>query len=191
MAKIFVISGVSGVGKSSLIKALFKDAQMANNTILSISYTTRTIRPREINGKDYIFISTAEFQSMIANNEFIEYATVYNNYYGTSKKFIETQLNANKNVIVEIDWQGALQIKDIFQEQAVLIYIKPPSWDKLVDRLTNRKTDSQETIQLRLNAALEEFQHIKHYNFVVINDDFDLSVLQLREIINNKNFCED
>lgn len=191
MAKIFVISGVSGVGKSSLIKALFKDVQMANNTILSISYTTRTIRPGEINGKDYVFISTAEFQSMIAHNEFIEYATVYNNYYGTSKKFIETQLNADKNVIVEIDWQGALQIKDIFQEQAVLIYIKPPSWDKLVDRLTNRKTDSQETIQLRLNAALEEFQHMKHYNFVVINDDFDLSVLQLREIINNKNFCED
>lgn len=191
MAKIFVISGVSGVGKSSLIKSLFKDVQMANNTILSISYTTRTIRPGEINGKDYVFISTAEFQSMIAHNEFIEYATVYNNYYGTSKKFIETQLNADKNVIVEIDWQGALQIKDIFQEQAVLIYIKPPSWDKLVDRLTNRKTDSQETIQLRLNAALEEFQYIKHYNFVVINDDFDLSVLQLREIINNKNFCED
>jgi guanylate kinase len=188
MAKIFVISGVSGVGKSSLIKALFKDENFTNNTVLSISYTTRNIRIGEINGKDYRFVTVEEFQTMIENGEFIEYATVYNNYYGTSKQFIENQLNNNKNVIVEIDWQGALQIKDIFKDQAVLIYIKPPSWEELVDRLINRKTDSEETIQLRLNVALKEFQYIKHYNFVVINDDFDCSVLQLRDIINNKIF---
>lgn len=183
MAKIFVISGVSGVGKSSLIKSIFKDTEFARNIVLSISYTTRGMRVGETNGKDYVFVSVDDFKNMITQDEFIEYAMVYHNYYGTNKNFIEGRLQQGKNVIVEIDWQGALQIQKIFGDQAVLIYIKPPSWEELVERLTNRKTDSKETIELRLQAAKEEFQYIKYYNFVVINDDFEHSVLQLKNII--------
>lgn len=186
MAKIFVISGVSGVGKSSLIRALLAHKDFTKNIELSISYTTRPIRVGETNDKDYVFISVPEFQQMIKNKEFIEYATVYQNYYGTSQKFIKEKLDQDLNVIVEIDWQGALQIKELFQQQAVLMYIKPPSWEELVERLTKRKTDSKETIEMRLNAATEEFQHIKHYHHVVINDDFDHSVSQLKAIINTQ-----
>lgn len=183
--KIFVISGVSGVGKSSLIKTIFQEPIWHNKVLLSTSYTTRLIRPGEVDGKDYHFISIADFQNMIKNNEFIEYAKVYGNYYGTSKKFISSQLNSNKHMVIEIDWQGAVQIKNIFNKQAVLIYIKPPSWSELVNRLKSRKTDSLATIEARLAAANEEFQRISHYDFALINDDFDNTALKLKKIIND------
>lgn len=184
LGRLFVISAPSGAGKSSLVKAL---CSKYSEICVSISHTTRKIRPSEINGVHYHFITGAEFQNMLNNDEFIEYACVYDNYYGTQKKFLQSLLASGKNVILEIDWQGAFQVKHIFNE-ATLIYIMPPSLESLKQRLTDRGTDSEAVIKQRLDLAYEDMRHAKNFEFVVINEDFNTALHDLYSIIKALSF---
>lgn len=177
--KIYVIAAPSGAGKSTLVNALCK---IDNDIQLSISHTTRKIRPGEQDGKNYFFVKTDEFRHMIENNEFIEYAQVYDNYYGTNITTIKNFLATGKDIILEIDWQGARQIRKLFHD-AVLIFILPPSLEVLSKRLHDRKTDSLETIHKRLNLARGDISHAPEFDYIVINDDFDTALLDLCSII--------
>lgn len=176
--KVFVISAPSGAGKSSLVKSL---CERDNNLSLSISYTTRKKRINEINGKDYHFISKEEFEIMITNNEFIEYATVYGNYYGTSLKELKID-NLKKDVILEIDWQGARQIKKIIPK-AVLIFILPPDLEVLKKRLITRNTDTDDIIQKRINMAHIDINNSKDFDYTIINDNFEKAINDIHNII--------
>lgn len=178
--KIFVISAPSGAGKSTLVNALCK---LDNTLQLSISHTTREKRTGEEHGKNYFFVSSAEFAAMIKDNQFLEYATIYGNYYGTNIQAIKNLLlNQNKDIILELDWQGARHIKQIFNH-AVLIFILPPSLETLEKRLRLRNTDSDETIINRINNAQQEISHVLEFDYVIINDNFDIALHELRCII--------
>lgn len=177
--KIFVISAPSGAGKSSLVKAL---CEIDKNLSLSISYTTRKKRVNEIEGNDYHFVSKEKFEKMIKNNEFIEYATVYGNYYGTCLKVLEEIIELKKDVILEIDWQGAKQIKKILP-QAILIFILPPNIEILKKRLIKRNTDTDDIIQRRIEAAHIDINHSKDFDYTIINDNFDNAISDIHNII--------
>ncbi len=176
---IFVISAPSGAGKSSLVKALCAQDKNIN---LSISHTTRPIRDGEIDSVNYFFIDTAKFESMINNNELLEYAKVYNNYYGTSVNTIREFQNNGKDILLEIDWQGARQVKTIFPD-ANLIFILPPSLEILSQRLHDRNTDSIEVINTRLNLALDEIEHATEFDFIIVNDDFNQALFELQSVV--------
>lgn len=177
--QLFAISAPSGTGKSSLVKALLaQDSSLK----LSISHTTRAPRGQEQNGKEYWFIAPEEFKSMIAQDDFFEWAQVHGNYYGTSRQSILSSLQNGQNVILEIDWQGALQIKSLFND-AVLIFIIPPSLQALKSRLTQRGEDSQEVIEQRLINAKIELGKAKEFDFVIINDNFETALADLRAIV--------
>ena len=176
---IFVISAPSGAGKSSLVKSL---CELDNKIRVSISHTTRPPRANEENGVDYFFISISEFNDMLKQQQFIEYAKVYDNYYGTHINTIKTLKQSGFDIILEIDYQGAMQIKDIFHE-AILIYILPPSLQELERRLLLRNTDSQEIINSRLNMAREDISHACEFDYAVINDNFNTAVHHLYSII--------
>ena len=175
---LYIISAPSGAGKTSLVKALLK----ANRGIrLSVSYTTRAARLGELEGRDYHFISREQFETMLANQEFLESAEVYGNYYGTSKTGIERDLAAGRDILLEIDWQGALQVQQHFSE-AVAIFILPPSFNALRTRLTGRGQDSGEVIERRLAAAAEDVSHAEGFDYIIVNDDFDEALLDLSAI---------
>lgn len=178
---VFVISAPSGAGKSSLVKALCK---LDHNIKVSVSHTTRIIRPGEINGIDYFFIDKKQFENMLNNNEFIEYANVYGNYYGTNLNTINNFIHNGHDIILEIDWQGAEQIKSIMPN-AIMIYIKPPSLDELNNRLRLRNTDSDEVIKKRLALAEEDLSHAHKFEHIIVNDKFDNTLQKLYEIILN------
>lgn len=177
--QLFAISAPSGAGKSSLVRSLLATDPSLK---LSISHTTRAPRGQEKNGKEYWFISQDEFKLMIAQGDFFEWAQVHENYYGTSRQSIQSSLQNGQNVILEIDWQGALQIKSLFKD-AVLIFISPPSFDTLKSRLIQRGEDSPQVIEKRLINAQIELGKAKEFDFVIINDNFESALADLRAIV--------
>ena len=184
MAKgtLFIISAPSGAGKSSLINALLERFNLDDKLRLSISHTTREIRPGEINHVSYHFVSQEEFDALVARNAFYEYAKVFENSYGTSREIVEQWLNEGHDVLLDIDWQGARQIRKQ-APNAQGIFIIPPSLEELERRLVSRGTESAETIQKRMLKATNEISHANEYEHIIINDDFEQSLLLLRSII--------
>lgn len=179
---LFVIAAPSGAGKSSLVKALLEvDARLK----LSISHTTRAPRGQEVHGREYYFVSDDEFDRMVAEGAFLEWAQVHGRRYGTSRQAIEARIAAGDDVLLEIDYQGALQIRRQFPG-AVLIFILPPSWDELRARLQRRGEDSAETIELRLRNAAQEMAHVDQFDFVIINEVFERALFDLKTITHSQ-----
>ena len=181
MGKLFVISAPSGTGKTSLIQAILEDPA-ATNTSLGISCTTRKARPQEENGVSYFFITTKKFNEKIKNDEFLEYAEVFGNFYGTPKDWVLAKLSKGENVLLELDIQGALQVKQAFQETQT-IFIIPPSYDDLEKRLRLRNQDSIEEINRRLKEAKTEVNLGRNFDQVVVNSNFDEALDDLRSFI--------
>lgn len=179
---LVVVSGFSGAGKGTAMKRLL---EKYDTYALSISATTRAPREGEQNGREYFFKTVEEFQEMIARDELIEYAQYVSNYYGTPKAYVEQQLAAGRSVILEIEIQGALKIKEKFPD-AVLMFIIPPSAGALKERLTGRGTESTEVIKARLKRAAEEAEGVEAYDYVVVNDDLDICVEEINEIIKSE-----
>ena len=176
---LFILSAPSGAGKSSLINALLKKhADMK----VSVSHTTRAPRPGENNAEHYHFVSVDEFKALIAKDDFFEWAQVFDNYYGTSKQAIESQLAAGIDVFLDIDWQGARQVREIMKDVKT-IFILPPSKQELEQRLNNRGQDSAEIIAGRMAQAQSETSHYDEYDFVVVNDDFDTALSEIESIV--------
>ena len=176
---LFVVSAPSGAGKSSLVRALREfDARVYP----SVSHTTRAPRGQEKHGREYYFVSDAEFDAMVANNGFVEWANVHSRRYGTAKRSLEERIQSGTDVLLEIDYQGALQVKRAFPN-AVLIFILPPSWDELRARLENRGEDAPEVIELRLKNAEEEMAQVAKFDFVIINELFESALFDLKAII--------
>lgn len=182
MARLIILSAPSGAGKSTLAKAL---RERPPNLAVSISHTTRAPRPGEQDGVHYYFVAPAQFQEMIAADVFVEHARVFDNYYGTSRAEIERLLKTGKDVILDIDWQGARNIKRAFPD-AVSIFILPPSRADLETRLRNRKQDSDEIIARRMRDAVSEMSHYKEFDFVVVNDDLEAAIGDIRAIVANR-----
>lgn len=179
---LLVISGFSGAGKGTVVKRLL---EQHNDYVLSISATTRSPREGEQDGREYFFKSKEEFEKMIEASELIEYARYVDNYYGTPKAYVEEQLKEGKNVILEIEIQGALNIKSMFPD-AVLLFIMPPSAKELERRLVGRGTEDEATIRARLSRASEEAQGVENYNYIVINDDVDACVETIDSIVKSE-----
>jgi len=180
---LFIVSAPSGAGKSSLISALLKDKPTDKQ--VSVSHTTRQPRPGEVNGQHYHFVSVEEFKALIEDNAFFEWAEVFGNYYGTSRKVIEQTLNEGIDVFLDIDWQGAQQVKKLMSE-AIGVFILPPSRAELESRLTGRGQDSDEIIAGRMAQAASEISHYAEYDFIIINDDFDTALADLIAIIRSQ-----
>ena len=176
---LFIITAASGAGKTSLIKALLaKDAHLK----LSISHTTRKPRPGEVNGVDYHFVDEATFLKMLGEAQFLESAFVHEARYGTSQAAVEAPLQAGEDIVLEIDWQGAEQVRRLYP-QAISIFILPPSIEALERRLTGRGQDSAEVIAKRVAAAREEMRHVSAFDYVTINDDFDIALQDISAIV--------
>ena len=176
---LFVVAAPSGAGKSSLVKALLElDAQVQP----SVSHTTRTPRGQEKHGREYFFVPAAEFDHMVLGDGFLEWAHVHGHRYGTSRRAIEERIATGADVILEIDFQGALQIKRLFAN-AVLIFILPPSWDELRSRLERRGEDAPQVIELRLANAAEEMAQAREFDFVIINELFERALFDLKAIV--------
>lgn len=176
--QLYVISAPSGAGKTSLVAALL---QQDNQIRVSISHTTRAPRPGEQDGVNYHFVDKQTFDTRITENDFLEYAQVFDNFYGTSQTAVEAQLNAGFDVILEIDWQGAQQIRQL-RPDVTTIFILPPSIDALRTRLTGRGQDSQEIIERRMHDAVNEMRHYDAFDYLVINDTFDTALNELNAI---------
>lgn len=175
---LYVVAAPSGTGKSSLVKALLEvDSRME----LSVSHTTRAPRGQEVHGREYYFVSNEEFDRMVAAGTFVEWAHVHNNRYGTSRKTIEDKIAAGADIVLEIDYQGAIQIKQQFAN-AVLIFILPPSWEELRSRLMRRAEDADDVIELRLKNAAEEVAQVDKFDFVIINEMFERALFDLKAI---------
>jgi len=179
MANLFIIAAPSGCGKTSLVEALIKKTK---NLCVSVSHTTRPPRPDEVNGINYYFVSINEFEEMIKNNAFVEHATVFDNHYGSSTKLISEKLDEGVDVILEIDWQGARQVKENMPN-AISIFILPPSNEALLGRLKQRAQDNDETINKRMSDAQNQMQHFNEFDYLIINDDFDSALNDLNLII--------
>lgn len=179
---LFIVSAPSGAGKSSLIDALLKRFNVDDKLRLSVSHTTRAPRPGEVDHVSYHFITNEEFEKLIERNAFYEYAHVFDHYYGTSREIVEQWLNEGKDVLLDIDWQGARQIRRQTPD-AKGIFIVPPSLEELNRRLVTRATDAPEVIEKRMSKAISEISHYNEYDYVIVNDDFDESLLNMRSII--------
>ena len=176
---LYVVSAPSGAGKSSLVKALLElDARL----MVSVSHTTRAPRGQELHGREYWFVGQDEFQAMIDRGDFFEWAQVHGNRYGTSRAAIERRLQAGEDVVLEIDFQGALQIKQLFPA-AVLIFILPPSWEELLQRLRRRGEDTPEVIEQRMINARHEVAQARHFDYIVVNALFDTALFDLKTIV--------
>tara|TARA_B100000795_G_scaffold142680_1_gene106812 strand:- start:1 stop:633 length:633 start_codon:yes stop_codon:yes gene_type:complete len=177
---LFIITAASGAGKTSLVKALVSDNP---NIKVSISFTTRNPRVGERDGKDYFFLDDIDFKKMVENNEFLEMAKCHGSLYGTSKLTVKETLDKGKDIILEIDYQGAFNVKKLFPE-SISIFIIPPSIKALEDRLHKRGQDSEKDIKLRVAAARNEMSHLGKFDYVTINDKFEKALFELKKIIN-------
>ena len=176
---LIVVSGFSGAGKGTIMKALL---ERYDNYALSISATTRNPRPGEEEGKAYFFKTTEEFEKMIAKDDLIEYAMYVGNYYGTPRAYVEEQLSAGKDVILEIEIQGALKVKEKFPN-TLLLFVTPPSAEELRKRLEGRGTETQEVIDGRMKRAIEEAEYMDQYDYLVVNDELDVCVEEMHHLI--------
>ena len=176
---LYVVAAPSGAGKTTLVRMLLATEHAVR---LSISYTTRAPRPGEANGREYHFVEVADFLAMVERGDFLEWAEVHGNYYGTSQKWIADQLASGHDVLLEIDWQGAQQVRAIFPG-AIGIFILPPSMDELTRRLTGRGTDSADVIDRRLAAAQAEMRHVGEFDYVIINDSLEQALDDLRAVV--------
>ena len=183
MAKglLIVLSGPSGVGKGTVLKEFIHDKDL--KLAYSVSMTTRKQRPGEVDGKDYYFVTVEEFEEKIKNDGMLEYARVFDNIYGTPKDMVIKQLERGRDVILEIDVQGGLQIKKKMPEQAVLVFVLPPDLTTLRQRIIDRDTETEEVIDKRFNEAINEIKLIGEYDYYVVNDELDDAVYDLKAII--------
>ena len=181
MANLFIIAAPSGCGKTSLVKALLENSK---NLAVSVSHTTRKPRKGEIDGENYHFVSNETFKQMIINNDFLEYAEVFGNMYGTAKTNIYEKLDSNINIILEIDWQGARQVRQNMPE-VISIFILPPSKNVLLERLTTRGQDDKATISERMENSEKEMSHYNEFGYLIINDQFDSALNNLKAIIDD------
>ena len=176
---LFIVSAPSGAGKTSLVRALLAADPGVR---LSISHTTRAMRPGEVDGRDYHFVAKDTFEAMRARGDFLESAEVHGNFYGTSRGWITERMAAGDDILLEIDWQGALEVRRIMSE-AVGIFVLPPSLDALAERLANRATDSPDVIARRMSAARAEIGHVGEFDYVIINTDFEDAARDLIAIV--------
>ena len=179
MANLFIIAAPSGCGKTSLVEALIKKTK---NLCVSVSHTTRPPRPDEANGINYYFVSIDEFEEMIKQNGFVEHAMVFDNHYGSSSQLIKEKLDEDVDVILEIDWQGARQVKNNMPN-STSIFILPPSKEALLERLQQRAQDNDATINKRMSDAQNQMQHFNEFDYLIINDDFNGALNDLNLII--------
>ncbi len=175
---LYIISAPSGAGKTSLVKGLTANG---GSIVVSTSHTTRAMREGEKDGVDYHFVDQEAFLSMVGGSAFLEHAQVFDNYYGTSQKHVEQQLLQGHDVILEIDWQGARQVRKQFQD-SLSIFILPPSSGALKERLQTRGQDNEETIDRRMNDAVNEMSHYAEFDYIIVNDDFDIALQELGSI---------
>jgi len=178
--QLFIVAAPSGAGKTTLVRLLLENDP---DIRVSVSSTTRAARPGEEDGREYHFVDVPRFLEMVSHGEFIEWAEVHGNYYGTSKRWIESEMAAGHDVLLEIDWQGAQQVKKAFPD-AIGVFIMPPSLDALQERLAGRGTDSAEIIARRLAAARDEMRHVDEFNYVIINDDLQKALDDLLAVVN-------
>jgi guanylate kinase len=179
VGKLFVISAPSGAGKTSLVKRLL---ELRPNLVVSVSHTTRKPRPHEIEGRDYFFVTADQFHELAHQNAFLEHAQVFGNFYATGARQVEGKLGSDQDVLLEIDWQGARQVRKAMPS-SVSIFILPPSRIALEQRLRERRTDSAETIARRLSEAASDMSHYREFDFVVVNDHFERAVHDLMAIL--------
>ncbi len=177
--KLYIISAPSGAGKTSLVKQLIADLDLLT---VSVSHTTRQIRAGETHGKDYFFATVDEFKQMVADHAFLEHAQVFDNFYGTAQQTVEYYLENGIDVILEIDWQGAQQVRKMLSN-SISIFILPPSIEILQQRLENRGQDSKDIIERRMQDAVNEMSHYNEFDYIIINDDFNQALAELRSII--------
>ena len=178
LGTLFIISAPSGAGKTSLVKALL---ERLSDVVVSVSHTTRESRPGEQDGVDYHFVAKPEFETMVTAGEFVEHARVFDNFYGTSRVAVAEQLEAGRDVILEIDWQGARQVRHSLPH-AVSVFILPPTRQTLRERLTARDQDSEQVIERRMGDAISEMSHYGEYHFLIFNDDFEQAVAELQAL---------
>lgn len=177
--RLFIISAPSGAGKTSLAQALIANSK---NVRMSVSHTTRQCRGGEVDGQDYHFVSQEKFLEMVDDGVFLEYAEVYGNFYGTSRHAVENLLEQGHNVLLDIDWQGARKVREQMPE-AISISVLPPSIEELQRRLRSRGSDSEDVIQSRMKQALDEMQHCRESDFIILNDDFNEALSDLTLIL--------
>ena len=179
IGNLFIVAAPSGAGKTTLVRHLLENDKQIG---VSISHTTRRPRPGEENGREYHFVDVPSFLERIGQGEFLEWAEVHGNYYGTSKRWIEDEMLAERDVLLEIDWQGAQQVRKVFP-QAIGIFVLPPSMAILHDRLSGRGTDSEDVIARRIAAARDEMRHVDEFDYVIINDTLQQAVGDLQAIV--------
>src|SRR5574340_653851 len=187
LGNLFIVSAPSGAGKTSLVRALLEaDSQVR----LSVSYTTRPPRPGEVDGRDYHFVSQEQFMEMLGNGDFLESAEVYGNRYGSSQRWITEVMETGQHILLELDWQGASQVRRMFP-QAISIFILPPSLEALRQRLKGRGQDSEEIIARRLAAAREDVSHVGEFDYVIINNEFNAARQDLQAIVRTQRLTID
>ena len=176
---LFIVSAPSGAGKTTLLKRLFEEV---DGLVFSVSHTTRAPRPGEVHGRDYYFVAEAEFEAMLERGEFLEWAEVHGNFYGTSRGAVEDALRRGLDVVLEIDVQGARQVKEAFP-QAVLVFIMPPSLEELERRLSSRGTEGEESLRLRLENARAEIRQARWYEYIIVNDVLEKAARVLASVV--------
>jgi len=189
MSKLIVVSAPSGGGKTSLIKALLKDFDEVD-ILLGVSFTTRKARSKEKNGQSYYFISKEEFQKKMDEGDFLESAEVFGNYYGTSKEWVSNKLSKGHDVMLELDWQGALQVKKSYPE-AITVFVLPPSIKELEVRLKKRRQDSKETISKRISFAKQEIQKSNKFDVLILNNSFKDALNDLKQVVTEQGVAEE